>query len=887
VLSLTWLRGLASRRRGRLAAAACGVAIAVALLASIGAFLSASKATMTARAAADVAVDWQVQTQTGADAGAVLDAVKRAPGVTVAAPVGFAATTGLQVTINGSTQSTGPGVVVGLPPGYRSGFSGELRDLAGSDTGVLLAQQTAANLHAAPGDTLSLGRAGLDPATLRVDGVVDLPQADSLFQTVGAPAGAQPQAPPDNVLLVPAAQWHQLFDPLAQTRPELVHNQIHARLTHHLRTDPSAAYAEVSGRARNLEVKLAGAGFVGDNLAATLGAARSDALYAQILFLFLGLPGAVLAGLLTAAVAGAGAERRRKEQALLRARGATNRQLVRLGTIEAAAVGVAGAAAGLGLALALGRVAFGTFGFGATPIAAIGWAAGSAAAGLVIAAATIAIPAWSDARRVTVAAGRRPIGRAGTPRWARYGLDLVLLGAGGLVFWLTGRGGYKLVLAPEGVPTISVSYWAFAGPALLWTGAGLFVWRIADLVLGRGRRLIERLIRPVSGRLSGTVAASMSRQRRLLARALVLVALTVSFAASTAVFNATYQQQAQVDARLTNGADVTVTESPGSTIGAAGATQLSHILGVKSVEPIQHRFAYVGADLQDLYGVRAGTITDATKLQDAYFQGGTARQLMATLAAAPDSVLVSAETAKDFRLNPGDQVTLRLQDGRTKQLTNVAFRYAGIAKEFPTAPHDSFLIANSDYVTKMTGSDAVGAFLIDTGGKSPATVAGRVRAAVGGQAQVTDLATSRRVVGSSLTAVDLAGLTRVELGFALVLAAASTGLVLALGLAERRRSFAIASALGTKARQLGGFVWAEALFVTIGGLAAGALGGWALSHMLVKVLTGVFDPPPASLAVPWSYLATVGAVALVSVSVTAVGAIRATQRPVVAVVRDL
>ncbi len=887
MLSLTWLRGLAARRRGRLAAAACGVAIAVALLASIGSFLSASKATMTARAAADVAVDWQVQAQTGADPTAVLDAVKGAPGVIDAAPVGFATTSGLQATAGGSTQTTGPGVVVGLPDAYRSAFPGELRDLAGSGTGVLLAQQTAANLHAAPGDTITVGRAGLPAVTLRVDGVVDLPQADSLFQTVGAPPGAQPQAPPDNVLLIPAGQWHALFDPLAQTRPELIHTQIHARLNHHLPTDPSAAYAEVSGRARNLEVKLAGAGLVGDNLAATLGAARADALYAQILFLFLGLPGAVLAGLLTATVAGAGAERRRKEQALLRARGATNHQLVRLGAIEAAAVGVVGAAGGLTLALALGKLAFGTFGFGATPLAAIGWAVGSAAVGLVIAATTIAVPSWRDARGVTVAAGRRAVGRAGTPRWARYGLDLALLSVGGLVFWLTGRGGYKLVLAPEGVPTISVSYWAFAGPALLWSGAGLFAWRIADLALGRGRPLLRRLIRPISGSLAGTVAASMSRQRRLLARALVLVALTTSFAASTAVFNATYHQQAEVDARLTNGADVTVTESPGSTVGASGASQLAGVPGVRSVEPIQHRFAYVGADLQDLYGVRTGTIAGATKLQDAYFQGGTARQLMAKLASAPDSVLVSAETAKDFQLNPGDQLMLRLQDGRTKQFTNVAFHYAGIAKEFPTAPRDSFLVANAHYVAKMTGSDAVGAFLIDTGGASPPAVAKRVRGLVGAQAQVTDLTTSRRIVGSSLTAVDLAGLTRVELGFALVLAAASTGLVLALGIAERRRTFAIASALGAKARQLGGFFWAEALLMTIGGLAAGAVGGWVLSHMLVKVLTGVFDPPPAALAVPWSYLATVGGVAIAAVSVAAVGAIRATQRPAIAVVRDL
>ena len=34
--------------------------------------------------------------------------------------------------------------------------------------------------------------------------MVDLPQADTLFQKVGAPAQSQPTAPPDNVLLLPA-----------------------------------------------------------------------------------------------------------------------------------------------------------------------------------------------------------------------------------------------------------------------------------------------------------------------------------------------------------------------------------------------------------------------------------------------------------------------------------------------------------------------------------------------------------------------------------------------------------------------------------------------------------------------------------------------------------
>lgn len=46
----------------------------------------------------------------------------------------------------------------------------------------------------------------------------------------------------------------------------------------------------------------------------------------------------------------------------------------------------------------------------------------------------------------------------------------------------------------------------------------------------------------------------MSRQRRPLARAAVLLGLAFAFAASTATVNATYQQQAEVDAQLTNGA---------------------------------------------------------------------------------------------------------------------------------------------------------------------------------------------------------------------------------------------------------------------------------------------------------------------------------------------
>jgi putative ABC transport system permease protein len=262
-------------------------------------------------------------------------------------------------------------------------------------------------------------------------------------------------------------------------------------------------------------------------------------------------------------------------------------------------------------------------------------------------------------------------------------------------------------------------------------------------------------------------------------------------------------------------------------------------------------------------------------LQDAYFQGGSARDLVGALAARPDSILVSAETVHDFQLRPGDTLRLRLQDGRTKQYREVPFRYAGVVKEFPTAPRDSFLLANADYVAAQTGSDTVGAFLVDTGGHHVTAVADALRQQLGDRLTVTDLVSSRRIVGSSLTAVDLSGLTRVELAFALALAAASTGLTLWLGFAERRRTFTIARALGANRRQLGAFVWAEAGVVTLAGLATGSVTAWALATVLVRVLTGVFDPPPASLAVPWAYLATVVSIILAATAVAAIAAIRA------------
>jgi putative ABC transport system permease protein len=885
MLGLSWITGLLHRHPGRLIGLALAVAMAVLLTASLGAFFAASRARMTSDAVASVPVDWQVRLTPGADVSRAIDTVGSAGGVVRALPVGYADTTGFRSgTARTGVQTTGPGVVLGLPPGYASAFPGEIRPLIGARDGVLLAQQTAANLGATIGSTVSIGLPGQLRTSVTVDGIVDLPAADSLFQSIGAAPGSAPTAPPDNVVLVPGTTFARLFPADA---PDVT-TQLHVELARTLPADPGAAFVDVTGRARNLEAALSGTGLVGDNLSARLDAARSDAVYAQLLFLFLGVPGVLVAALLAAVVAAAGRERRRREQALLRVRGASGRVLIRLAAAEALAVGIVGVLLGLGGAALVGRLAFGTARFGGTTAQAVTWLAVSAIVGVGLAMFTIVGPAISDARALTVNAARAEIGRARRPLWARLHLDVVLLGAGALVFWQAVRSGYQVVLAPEGVPTISISTFTLLAPALLWIGAGLLAWRLGSLLLERGRRLLERAARPVAGGLSGVVSASMSRQRRLLSRATVLMALTVSFALAVAVFNTTYAAQAKVDASLTNGADVSVATTTLQGLPSGAADRVAALPGVASVAAMQHRFVYVGNDLQDLYGIDPSTIGATTPMSNAFFGNGDAAGTLATLEAQPDGVLVSEETVHDFQLHEGDTVRLRLQSASDGRYHEVPFVFVGVAREFPTAPHDSFIVANAGYVASQTGTDSVQTLLVQTDA-SPPVVAERIRAQLGpaSGATVQDIQTQQRVTLSSLTAVDLNGLTRLELLYALVMAAACSGLVLAIGIGERRRSYAIATALGARTRQLSSFVWTEAAFVTVVGVVLGALTGLGIAQVLVKILTGVFDPPPESLSVPWAYLAAVLTSIAAAVTVAGSGALRSVRRPQPQILRGL
>ena len=353
------------------------------------------------------------------------------PGVARALPVGFARhhrPRGHDRRLD--ADAPGPAGCSGSPPATRARSRASCARSPGAATGVLLAQQTAANLHAQPGDTdRDRPRRAAAGAACASTASSTCPRPTRCSSASAPRRARSPRRRPTTSCCCP--QRRTVRRAVARARAELVRTQVHAASPRAARQPERGVHAGL-GQARNLETRLAGAGLVGDNLGAALDQARQDALYAQLLFLFLGLPGAILAGLVTASIAAAGADRRRRDAALLRTRGATTRQLVRLALAEAALAGGVGRRARPGRRAAdrRGRVRHARASAPARSPRCCGRAAprspGCRRRG------AIALPAWRDARALTVAGQRRQSAAATrAPWWARYGLDFVALAGAG------------------------------------------------------------------------------------------------------------------------------------------------------------------------------------------------------------------------------------------------------------------------------------------------------------------------------------------------------------------------------------------------------------------------------------------------------------------------
>ena len=619
----------------------------------------------------------------------------------------------------------------GLPDGYRAHLPRASCAPSPAPTrGVLLAQQTAANLHVAPATRSRSAAPACPRRTVPVDGVVDLP-AGRLAVPDGRRAAGRPahraagqRRPAARGAVAPAVR------PAGRApRPDLrdAPRSTSPRATRCPPTRPPPT-PRSTGAARNLEAPLAGRGLVGDNLAAALDAARSDAALR---------PGAVpvprparrrarrrCSPPRSPAPAPTGAAASRpccapaaRPHAQLAAAGRASRPRSSARRRRGVGLGVAARASAPRVRLAPASAP--------RPAAALGWAGGAALAGLVIAAATVVAAGLARPARATVVAAGAAVGRAARP--ARGGCGSAstssLLAASALVFWRPAATATSWCSPRRACRRSRCRYWAFAGPALLWVGAGLLAWRLADLAAaaaGDGcwpaaapaRRAASRPPSPRRCAASGACSPAPSRCSRWPSRS------PRRPRRSTRPTG----QQAEVDARLTNGADVTVTESPGAASDPAAAATLAAVPGVRggraAAAPLRLRRRRPAGPLR-----RAARHDRRPRpLQDAYFQGGTATQLMRHAGRAARTRCWSApRPCTDFQLRPGDTVQ-PAPAGRAHQAVRdgaVPLRRASSTSSRPR-PRTASSSPTPTTSPQRTGSDAVGTFLVDTGGRDAA-----------------------------------------------------------------------------------------------------------------------------------------------------------------------
>jgi len=848
------------------------LSVAAALLGAMVLFVGHSLQTMTGFSVRSVALDWQGPVGTYAQDVQTARDVSAQRGIahayaTATAPFSGAAHRGASGLTN-----AGSGAIFAVDASYLQGISTFRLLRGGLQPGaIVLDQQLAATLQAQVGDTVSLTvRAGRRPERFRVSGVGLITSPDTVFQPLNPTAGPAPAQPPANAAIMDLPTFARTVAPALPTIRNGatgtaavpgslagVQWQVHAQLDPRQVTgSPSSAVAQAGQVLHRVERTLPGQVLFVDNLSDTLNTAAGDALYAETLFIMLAVPGALIALGLAYLAALGGVDRDRRELALLRVRGGARRDLITLAATESVIIG--GLAGLLGAALALGSVA------------AVGATTGAVTAPRVLVTIAICIvvgvagalaarvAAAGSVLRASVNESRRSVQRGHAPLWQRLYLDVLALVLSGLIFWLTASTGFAAVVNPDANPTLSLSVYMFFAPALLWVGATLLLVRL------RGRGLAWLLARRARTRATtprGLLLVSAGRRSAMINRGLIVLGLLLAFGVNLAVFTATYNAQAHVDAQLTLGADVTATAPPGAIAGKGLQDTIASVSGVQSTTPVDHSYAYVGPDLQDTYGIDPSSIASATTLRDSYFLGASAQETLARLRARPDGILVSKETMTDYQLHLGDLLRLRVLDRAHGRFHIVDFHVAGVVQEFPAAPRDSFMVANLPYLQAADHAGGPNLLFVKTGSPAAtaAAIATRTRAD-GVTVRNIDQQTAQTV--SSITTVNLTGISRIEEIFVVALTAAAVALYIALVLSERRHELATMAAVGQSLRDIAAYVWSEVAVVVGFGLLIAVPLGLALSLMLVAMLQHVFDPPPDALVLPWEFLAALAGAAV-------------------------
>lgn len=845
---ILWLLGQSLRHAPRRAVLeAVGIAFPVAMLAAILLFVDAASQSMTMNALRPVQIEMRAVAKTlDADMVAVGANLATAPGVVGVEP--FAAT---NVIVAPGTSGQVTARLFAVDPAYLKTHPWAQLVNGALTQGVVLDQLLRASpaFDTAKAVTISLpGDAPELSLTLPVEGTVDLRQAFSWFAIpygeVQGDIAAVPRA-----IVVDYATFAEKILPvlrswakdggLPQFDPgsdELPAASLEAHVTIDHATYPSdPGRAEVwSGQLQHRLARLAGAPvIVADNAEEPLLEARQDATNAKILFLLLGIPGVLVAAVLGMVTAAALAESRRRDDALLRIRGATAGQIAALATAHAAVAGLAGSALGLLVALLAVSAVIGRPVWRDVPLADLLLSTGLA---ILVggAASAVRVIRLRRAGRRSDVVERRMLDRGWSPIWRRARLDIVAIAVGIAVLAVNVLAGGLRPIPVEG-PALALSFYVLLAPIALWIGGCLLLIRglLAVLAL-RARPEDARL--PRSWR--GANLRWLGRRPAQAARTLAIAALAVAFATQVLTFAATYDAAKDADAEAAIGADLRLTAgNPRSPLPPLGAD-------VAAVTPIRLVPARVDTDRKTILAIDpksyAAIATSAPRI--------VAGRGLDGLIEDPNGVLIESEIATEFELAPGDLAPLTIFPDDYENAREMELRVIGIYSAFPPTSAGAEVVTTVEALPRasLVPPDY---YLGRVGpGRALETVAANLRTSrlAGAFSVATVLPREER----GLTALNLGGLGIITAVGAALVAAAGSATLGAFLILERSREFALLRAIGADAGQILAGPILEGALVALSGLAIGLTVGLGLGLLSVRVLALFFTLAPPLLTVP-------------------------------------
>jgi putative ABC transport system permease protein len=905
-MAITYAWRLVTRNLRRTFTYLFGLSLAVGLFAGILFFVDMTTRQMTATALAPVRLDIVAHTTTsGVDLSKVTQTFATQPGVLAVEPAMVADF--LTSRKNGSSQASPAGRMFALTPSYYKTFdimqisSGVL-----TSDGVMISEAMAIAQNIQIGEQMTFTFAFDQPVSLKVSGIVNMDNADALFAT----ATESENAIVADVAFVDLNWFSSAMLPklinLSATPPSnlpmgaiLLDQQVHVKIDRSLLfSDPTRAALQTDSLRRQLERQFPGQVKAVDNLSGAFKNAKADVLSAKILFIFLGLPGVTLAAYLAKFAAKLFADAQRREISLLRTRGATPLQLTGILVLASVMLAIGGAALGLVFGWLILWVSAGAQAVaGITPFSAgFDWttfasSAGVALlAGLLISFLAVFLPMLASLQNEITQEQRTIRRKENSPFWKRTYLDIILLSAAAIILVITQiNGGFKPT-GNEGA-ALSLSFYIFLAPFFAWIGLTLLTLRLLERGLVTAAKPMAAGFRAFLGEMGEISGKSIARRSARISAAVTVIALTLSFGISLALFQQTYAQEKTLDSQYIVGSDIRFTPALNTPQlpEFSAKLQVPGVTGVTAVA--RDTQALVGSEKNTVYGIDVASFRSVAYLPDSFFVNGTAQKtldamrnrttnyasgsashVLDALDSTPNGVIISVEQAEKYNIQVGDPVLLRLYNRITRQYVDVQAVAVGLFIYFPTSSQDSDFILNSSFMTTSSGNPAMDYFLIKTGGSTAAVDKVSANLATTYKnvmpVRLQNINTVVKTEQSSLTAMNLGGLGTMERFYTILVVSMGLAVFLMAMINERKREFGAMRALGANLKQLRSFILAEA--ITIGGLSLviGTIIGIGLARMLVMLLGVVFTIPAQGLVWPLVDLATLLGLAILGMFIS-------------------